>query len=71
MTMPENASYRIVNELEAKEAAMNGAEVRYRRSPPYLTCPLCGGDGTGARPFYIDCGGSHEPGWEVIPERTP
>lgn len=56
---------RIVSEMDAKEAAMNGATVRYRRSPPYRTCPLCGGDGSSYAPFAMGCV-DHEPGWEIV-----
>lgn len=58
----------ILTEMEAKEAAMNGAEVRYRRCPPHLTCPLCGGDGTSLLPYLMECSGSHDVGWEVVEE---
>lgn len=62
---------RILTELEAREAAINGATVRYRRSPPYLTCPLCGGDGTSERPRLIGCSCPRDPGWETIDELGP
>lgn len=56
----------IISEMAAKEAAMNGATVRYRRSPPYLQCPACGGDGSNRHPYAMECGGPHEPGWEIV-----
>jgi len=58
----------IITEMDAKEAAMNGAKVRYRRHPPYLLCLLCRGDGSGLRPFDLYCGGQHDPGWEIVEE---
>lgn len=61
---------KLLNELEAKEAVMNGARVRLRRSPPYLTCLLCCGDGSGYAPFLMDCSGPHDAGWEVVEEES-
>jgi hypothetical protein len=57
---------RILSALDAKEAAMNGARVAYRRNPPYKRCNGCGGDGTSLHPYLLECPGPHEPGWEVV-----
>lgn len=62
----QSGGREIISELEAKEAAMNGATVRYRRWPPYLRCNGCGGDGSSLRPYAWGCGGEHPPGWEIV-----
>lgn len=62
----DGMSARIITELDAKEAAMNGAIVRYRRCPPYLPCVVCGGDGTHRRPYMLGCFAPHDPGWELV-----
>jgi hypothetical protein len=69
MSQPTTDPRMILTEMDAKEAAMNGAKVRYRRSPPYLLCPLCQGDGSDQRPYLMGCG-PHEPGWEILPAST-
>lgn len=61
---------RILTELEAREAAINGHTVAYRRSPPYLPCALCQGNGTGAFPHILGCPGPHPTGWEILEQRT-
>jgi hypothetical protein len=59
---------RIITEIEAKEAAMNGATVRFRRAPPYLYCLACGGDGTNLAPYTWGCPNPHPCGWEIVSE---
>lgn len=48
---------------QAREAVMNGAKVELVRSPPYLTCMLCGGDGE--KPYWLECPGPHDAGWLI------
>lgn len=57
----------LLTDSEAREAVMNGAKVRLRRYPPYLSCPLCRGDGSNLRPFVMGCG-PHPEGWEIVPD---
>lgn len=59
------AMARVLTEDQAREAAMNGQAVRLRNFPPYLRCPLCGGDGSGFHPFLLECAGDHGGGWEL------
>jgi hypothetical protein len=56
----------ILTDDQAREAVMNGARVQLRRSPPYLPCLLCGGDGSSSYPYWMECGGKHDAGWQVV-----